>query len=1062
MPDPLRNFAADQAFLQRLARSLVRDEPTADDLVQNAWLAALERPPSPGPLRTWLARVVRNRALNDARDDDRRRARERAAPPDPDSADDLEHRLALQEDVLRAVRALREPFRTAIVLRYSDGLPPTDIARRLGVPLATVKARLARARELLRADLDRRSAGQRAAWLAPLAAWAQPPAASAATLTLGTLIGTWTMKKALAIAALVAAALLLRAFLSDPASSAPEALAGNPPAELATADGATARLDAPAPAHPEERAPAPIPAPAPAALRGRVVDGRTSEPLAGVEVELHARRELTLRQLKHEERGFFFQNLDGAMITHAEWIDLPDELGFGALARDEPIAMGTRPRAGDTPLAATRSDAAGEFTLELGAGGGMLQLTHPGYGSRVLPAPAEETDQELVVELWPGGRLAGQVIDVQGEPLEQVFELRFVARQDGKLIGYQDVTTNAHGAFDVELAGKHVSPKSRTPDWRVTRSGVHPVHRQPWAFRNDFEPGNEPEPVYVPLDDARSCTTLRVVDDATDRPIEDFWLLVRDESRESVRECGRFYAPHGEFPLEQHVDQAGAWIRDYLEQTHGSATVWTEQHAPTTVAFTNLLAGELREVRLKKGAGTSSVAGRVVDAGRPLADVEVTLRPFLKSLHRYLDDSRRLDVARTGADGFFVLGGPAGTFTIQANHAGEYRQLEVTLPAPDDVLLDFAEACAFELTLRDRHGAPCADFPLFVNAGGKQIGSRTDEHGFVRIVPLEPGVKQIYLAYGPYPGSYVADEVREITLLPRQTLHEEWVLPIPAEPVYARLSVDGWEGPFAGWRALDGTRGGAEWVEVEPDGTIPIDVQRGNLSLHVEGAGHEWRRGVWGPPGPDPTIHLALVGPGYTGIVRRTSGEPFRGLRVFATPLDGSIDLTSSAVTDREGRFQLVGLEPVPHLLEFHTSARAEAREIAPNPLVAVLFEASAQASDPPAQLELTLPERQGTTYPDFDTVRFTGRVSDAAGIAQPGARVDVVSLYPQPQGTLLVGAYSWKTADENGAYTEEVPRAPRYRASVYVDGAQASARIEWEDEGAAAEVRRDLVLDPD
>ena len=59
-PDQLTTH---EAFLRRLARALVSDGPDADDLVQEAYAAALERPPeAPGSLRAWMAGVVRNKA----------------------------------------------------------------------------------------------------------------------------------------------------------------------------------------------------------------------------------------------------------------------------------------------------------------------------------------------------------------------------------------------------------------------------------------------------------------------------------------------------------------------------------------------------------------------------------------------------------------------------------------------------------------------------------------------------------------------------------------------------------------------------------------------------------------------------------------------------------------------------------------------------------------------------------------------------------------------------------------------------------------------------------------
>ena len=51
-------------WTRRLARSLVSDVQLAEDLVQDAWVAALERPPDLGrPVHGWFASVLRHRML---------------------------------------------------------------------------------------------------------------------------------------------------------------------------------------------------------------------------------------------------------------------------------------------------------------------------------------------------------------------------------------------------------------------------------------------------------------------------------------------------------------------------------------------------------------------------------------------------------------------------------------------------------------------------------------------------------------------------------------------------------------------------------------------------------------------------------------------------------------------------------------------------------------------------------------------------------------------------------------------------------------------------------------
>ncbi|MHC4493695.1 MAG: RNA polymerase sigma factor, partial [Planctomycetota bacterium] len=59
-------------FVRAVARSVVFDETRVDDVVQQTWVAALERPPRDrSGLRAWLGRVARNFALRASRDEGR-------------------------------------------------------------------------------------------------------------------------------------------------------------------------------------------------------------------------------------------------------------------------------------------------------------------------------------------------------------------------------------------------------------------------------------------------------------------------------------------------------------------------------------------------------------------------------------------------------------------------------------------------------------------------------------------------------------------------------------------------------------------------------------------------------------------------------------------------------------------------------------------------------------------------------------------------------------------------------------------------------------------------------
>jgi RNA polymerase sigma-70 factor (ECF subfamily) len=160
-------------FVYSIARELLDDGSRADDVVQETLLQALAaRGPRPRSLRAWLAGVARRIASTIRRGETRRAARElraaAASPPVPvPTADEILEREATRRAVVDAVLALREPYRTPVLLHYFEELPPARIAAQLGVPVNTVLSHLHRARQQLRERLDRRCG--RAAWIAAIA-----------------------------------------------------------------------------------------------------------------------------------------------------------------------------------------------------------------------------------------------------------------------------------------------------------------------------------------------------------------------------------------------------------------------------------------------------------------------------------------------------------------------------------------------------------------------------------------------------------------------------------------------------------------------------------------------------------------------------------------------------------------------------------------------------------------------------------------------------------------------------------------------------------------------------
>ncbi len=145
-------------WLRVLARKLVADEATAEDLVQETWLAAMKNPPAMDrPARPWLAGVLRNLAKLRHRTETRRSKRQGVAALEQEelpSAAELVEQVETERQLAASVLGLNEPFRTTMLLRYFQDLSLAEIASRQGVPAATVRWRHAKGLELLRNGLD--------------------------------------------------------------------------------------------------------------------------------------------------------------------------------------------------------------------------------------------------------------------------------------------------------------------------------------------------------------------------------------------------------------------------------------------------------------------------------------------------------------------------------------------------------------------------------------------------------------------------------------------------------------------------------------------------------------------------------------------------------------------------------------------------------------------------------------------------------------------------------------------------------------------------------------------
>jgi len=139
--------------LRRYARALTRDAEIADDLVQDTLVRALrsEHLFHGGELRNWLYTILTNLNRNRLRSLSRRPA---LTPIEDDDTPGTPGPEAGGRDIERALAALVDDQRVALLLVVLEGLSYREVAEVQGVPIGTVMSRLARARAQIRAYLD--------------------------------------------------------------------------------------------------------------------------------------------------------------------------------------------------------------------------------------------------------------------------------------------------------------------------------------------------------------------------------------------------------------------------------------------------------------------------------------------------------------------------------------------------------------------------------------------------------------------------------------------------------------------------------------------------------------------------------------------------------------------------------------------------------------------------------------------------------------------------------------------------------------------------------------------
>lgn len=149
--------------LFRVARSIVREDAEAEDVVQSAYIAAfdkLDQFAARASLAAWLRKIVANRAIDRLR----QRARERRLSQDHRDVDEMNRNSSeatttpeqaavnreLRSVLEQAIDGLPDNLRSVFVMRDVQGMSGADTADTLGIEEGAVRVRLHRARQQLR------------------------------------------------------------------------------------------------------------------------------------------------------------------------------------------------------------------------------------------------------------------------------------------------------------------------------------------------------------------------------------------------------------------------------------------------------------------------------------------------------------------------------------------------------------------------------------------------------------------------------------------------------------------------------------------------------------------------------------------------------------------------------------------------------------------------------------------------------------------------------------------------------------------------------------------------
>jgi len=669
-PLEIESLLADDDWIRRFTYALVREPATADDIVQEAWVAALSRQDMRHD-RPYLAGVIRNLWRQLRRGEGRRAEREKVAAK-TESIPSFEEEILLRREVADGLLELPESQRRILYRRYFQDAPLKTIAREEGISISTAHARLGKALEAMREELDSRHGGDRTAWaigLLPLAQAAQVSAAATVGVTM-----TTGMKLAIPVLLIGSAVGIWQFTEADElqprgveAGHAGGEEVGNAPPLLKdeTVGSESARV-----ADSTPRSVLPVEPDAPATLMQGVVVDTLGRPMvaAGVRfTETETARDhvaqtdlagaFSLQVAPGAPGAFELRDPELAIIVSSRDQDgvrlvggrafryagiVVDENGAGL--EDVEVAARVantvyretgllRPWIGGDDPWLVHTDAEGRFELNDVVGGEAtrLEASLDGYARSTSTALPEHDDTGLVITLARPEQtleIVGTVIDPAGAPLEG-------ARVS---VGTDIVTTDAAGAFrlpwDPDLSSEATYAKGTDGVWRAKENHTHlaATHADFGPVRLAMSAELAQSPIVLQLPEDSLTITGTVVDKAGE-PLPSVVVWIQDPT------------PFGQMVRSQGAGTA-RWNTNVERQLSGERGVQTDSRGRFEVrglfarayrvqVYDTLSASPGRgwdieagtrniELVLEHDSTAQRVAGRVLSiAGEPLSGIEI-------------------------------------------------------------------------------------------------------------------------------------------------------------------------------------------------------------------------------------------------------------------------------------------------------------------------------------------------------------------------------------------------------------------------------------------------------